>query len=261
MSSRTIKSKGIAKSSKSDKHKRSKHVGIARTLGAPGVPAATRGFRSGYGSNPTEKKVVDSLAPWTTGAVPAALAAFPINTTGSFTLLNCPAQGSDYTQRIGRRINNKSVYIRGMIVSNSAAGDTAPTSQGPQLCRMLLLVDLQPNGAVPNVTDVLQFATSYSQLNLNNRDRFKILTDKQIPLGQILISTTATQAYASSNGPQQAAIKKFKNLNFETTFQTSNPSISDVTTGALYLLWIGSEAAGGGAATFNGSVRLRFSDD
>lgn len=216
-----------------------------RAYGGSRVPLASRGYRL----NSVEKKVNDIAA-----------ASYAINTTGSFTLLAFPVVGADFTQRIGRKVMLRNLYIRGFLSTDPAS--TAGTSNGivTQCCRMIIFADLQPNGAAPAVTDLLNTATSVSHLNLNNRDRFKVYCDKQWVFGPYLHITTATQAEAM-NSQQVYSLKKYKKINQEMVFNAVNGgTIADVTSGALYMFWIGSTVAGGADGVANVTTRIRYTD-
>lgn len=166
-----------------------------------------------------------------------------VNTTGAFTLLAIPVLGSDFNNRIGRKVVLKSVYVRGFVCTEAANGVTT-TDNGVQMARMILFEDKQPNGAVPVTADLLVGATPVSHLNMNNRDRFRVLADKQFVFDPYHVSNTATQSFASSCN-QIKGVKKFKKINIETIFNATNGgSIADINSGALYMFWIGSIAAG-----------------
>lgn len=181
------------------------------------------------------------------------------NTTGTFSLLNGVAVGSDYTERVGRKTLNKSIYIRGRVqteASLTAAVGAIPAQQA----RMIILVDNQPNAATPATTDLLNTATPESQLNLNNRDRFKILHDETFVFDPYLYSTTATQSYASTS-KQIHDVKYHRFINEETIFNgNGGATIAGMSSGAIYMFWIGSEAAGATDINFTGSTRVRYND-
>lgn len=187
---------------------------------------------------------------------------FAANTTGQFSLLAAPIPGSDYTNRIGRKTLIKSVYIRGIVTCELAdkTGGASMLGVSPaQLARMIIFADMQPNGAAPAVTDLLKTADPTDQLNLNNRDRFRIYCDKQFAINAYAYSTTATQAVASLSN--SFAIKKFKKLNLETIYNSGTAgTIADIQSGALYMFWIGDRAAGADDVTPTLSIRVRFID-
>ena len=107
-----------------------------------------------------EKKVVET-----------ASASYACDTTGSVTLVNGMAQGSDFTNRIGRKYTNVAVQLEGYLGPQDS-------NVGTTKCRIMLIYDAQPNGALPAITDVLTASTSNAFMNLNNRDRFKVLCDE-----------------------------------------------------------------------------------
>jgi len=74
-------------------------------------------------------------------------ASYVADTTGTVTLLNGVATGDDFTDRTGRKIVMKSIYIRGLV-------KFIDTSSGPTLCRLIIIYDNQTNGAAPVMTDM-----------------------------------------------------------------------------------------------------------
>lgn len=200
---------------------------------------------------PTEQKAID-----------IALATYQVNTTGAFTLLNGCIQGTDFNERIGRKIIPRSVYIRGQMYPELARTSVTAGVQETlaQLGRMILFVDLQPNGAAPAVTDLLNTASSFSQLNLNNRDRFRILVDKAFAFPNAVKAFTALGSTSGTYG-SNFKLKIYKKLQMETIYNSGNAgTIADIQSGALYILWLGSEASGTTDINAMATVRLRFSD-
>lgn len=210
------------------------------TLRASGRTSAITPQGRFFGGRPkhiAEKKVID--------VDPGNL---NVTTTGTVTLINGVATGTDFTDRVGRKIIMRSVYVRGIIFPDDF-------STLNSLARIMLVYDMQANGAAPAITDILKSATSVSQLNLNNRDRFRVLMDKQWVLGAI--DNTATQSVAGS--PTVHALKKFTRLNHEVLFNGTGATVASIATGALYLVTVGTQAAGA-AATTTISTRVRFED-
>lgn len=222
------------------KRSRSVPLGMAIAKAAAkryAAPLASRGFRGSYGSK-GEMKYSD-----------IATNTVAVNTTGSFSLLHIPILGSDFNARIGRKTLAKSVYIRGIW------GSDVLGSIGAQQVRMVLFVDYQPNGLAPTVLQVLSTAVPTSHLAADNRDRFKILCDKEFAIGP---QNVATPAFSS---PVVQNIKLYKKLNLQTIFNATNGgTIADITTGALYLFFIGSAAAGNGDGACTWSSRVRYAD-
>lgn len=217
---------------------------VSNSLGAP---LRTSGFS--FPAKAGEKKFFD-----------IDTASYLAGTTGVFTLLHCPVPGTDYTNRIGRKTLAKSVYIKGRILCNRDSTPTAGYSP-PQQGRMVIFIDNQPNGAAPALTDLLVSATPSSQLNPNNRDRFRVLVDKEFFFDPSVYVTTATQAQASLVN-QVKGIKIFKVLNLETIFNSGSAgTIADINSGALYMLTMGSTADSSSAGlSAIVSTRVRFLD-
>lgn len=184
-----------------------------------------------------EKKVIDT-----------AEAAYACNTTGSVTLVNGCAQGTDFTNRVGRKYTNLSVQMQGKI-------HPVDTTTGSTKCRVMLVFDTQPNGALPSITDVLTASTSNSFMNLNNRDRFKVLCDHNVVVGAV--SDVATQAFAMS--PTVHNVSFYKKISLETINDGTSAAIGDIQSGSIFLLTIGDQGAGLGAS-FVGAIRVRFAD-
>lgn len=184
-----------------------------------------------------EKKVVD-VDP----------ANYVFDTTGSVTLLNGVATGADFTDRVGRKIVMKSLYMKGIIkpIDNNI---------GNTLCRLIVVYDKQPNGAAPGITDVLKSSSPSAQLNMNNRDRFNIIIDKMWAIGAT--SDAVQQAFAG--GPTVYTLKKYKRLNLETLYGGTLSTIASINTGSLYMITLGDQSAGNGGQG-NLSVRVRFVD-
>lgn len=212
-----------------------------------GLPAF-RGFRPVGLRRVGEKKVVDIGA-----------STYQVNLGGSFTLLNGTQLGSDYTNRIGRKIYMKSLYIRGFVAPELAINiPTGVISLGQQ-ARMIIFIDNQPNGATPAVTDLLVSASPASQLNLNNRDRFAVLRDETFEFSPM--TTTNTPAFTAVSGELVKSVNKYLKINKETIYNAGNAgAIGDINSGALYMFWIGSFAGPGSDINAVVSTRLRFVD-
>lgn len=112
---------------------------------------------------------------------------FPFTTMVSaptFITLNAVPEGAGANNRVGRRINMKSLQIR----VNPSELDTLvlPASTNCFVWRVVIVYDSQANGAMPAMTDIFAgtlFAGTnagdiHAPVNLNNRDRFLILRDK-----------------------------------------------------------------------------------
>lgn len=231
------------KKSTNNKYKKNKKVAIAYNAGAP---AATRGFgnlNSKSGTN--EKKYIDNT-------ISTYLDTKIGGTNYDLTLVGASASGTDYDKRIGRKTLIKSFYIRYMVSQNpdftTAVGSTVGDEGGvaPSMLRMILFVDEQSNGTAPLTTDVLNSTNALSHLNPNNRERFKILMDKEVCMDGYgwkiydINSGTNTVYWAPNSGalPSKCG-KKYKKLNITTVYNggtTATPG--SIQTGALWLLTV-----------------------
>jgi len=180
-----------------------------------------------------------------TGYVDLALANYPLDTTGSVTLIATIAQGTAVTQRVGKKVLLKSIQIRGSVSNNSAAtvNDVA----------YLIVYDRRPTGSLPAVTDILDTASSRSMNNDANSGRFKIL--RRVDCALVGNITTYTESTMKS-------IDDYIKLNkLPMVFKAAGTgAIGDIEEGALYLVTVGMSAAGTAAAQLSAGFRTRFVD-
>jgi len=168
--------------------------------------------------------------------------AYTANTTGAIQLLNGIARGDDINERIGRQVILKSIEMH-------VVNYVTPTTGIDQTQRILVVYDSQTNATALTILQVLNFVTTISLKNLENRKRFSILLDKLINLN------------ASGESGSKVCWKWYKKLNHETTFNNGDAAtVADITTGSLYLISIGSEAAGATAGGTEMQCRIRYTD-
>lgn len=213
----------------------------------PGAKGKWANLRTGAGkgflaslpmrARPGELKVIDT-----------ANAAYVCDTTGTVTLLNGVATGTDLTDRIGRKIFMRAVQVRGLV-------QPVDNTIGQTLARVMVVYDKQPTGGTPAITDILTASRSEAFNNLNNRDRFVVVFDAKFPIGGI--SDVATQAVSSS--PNTHVLDEYRRLNHEVIFSGTGATAASISSGALWLITIGNQAAGAGGS-FVGNVRVRFND-
>jgi len=173
-------------------------------------PRFTRTPKGGRLFDNTEKKNIDS----TSGMI-------VFNTTAAQLLLcNAVDDGTLATQRVGRRITMTSLEYR-------FAGAMATATTGSSPIRLTIVYDRQPNGVLPTAVQAFAADSIYTQMNLNNSKRFKVLVDELIP-------------GIGTAGPQTFIIKGFRDFTgkgrkpgLPAEFQSSNGDITDITTGAI----------------------------
>lgn len=172
---------------------------------------------------------------------------------GTITVLNNMSQGTDSIVRIGRRINMKSVFIRYMLDSNFTENI---------FFRTILVVDMQANGSLPLWTDIFVEANATTLTNLNNRDRFRILVDRQDMIEPGVSGAGPASGVGNAGGPTICFKQIYKKLNFQTTYNAGiQGTIADIQTGSLLLCTIASvTAVGTGGYSTQVKCRIRFTD-
>lgn len=166
-----------------------------------------------------------------------------IDSTGEVNLLNGMSQGTDNFERIGRRVTLKSIELHMTAKATAATGLR-------QKALAFLVLDKHPNGATPAITDMLTISNVLALRNLDNRDRFVFLRRWEFQL------TPDTQNQSIKG------FKYYKRMNTQMTFDDSNNGdITDIRSGALFLVTLGENAAGDTAGTMNFRYRIRFLDD
>lgn len=203
------------------------------------TPFRSGGFGPNFGRGLAEMKTIDVT---TTAGATAAIA-------GNVFLLNGVAEGNDYNTRNARKIVMKSLLFRfdvdnGSGVQNGVLGDSI---------RFIVFYDKQSNGAAPTVANLLQNADWMSPNNLDNRDRFVVLMDKNTDIPAWSNSAGAV-LLAGSPGPKTR--KFYRKLNLEAIFKGTGATIGDISTGSIYLCVIGANGTG----TFYYNSRIRFLD-
>lgn len=180
-------------------------------------------------------------------------------------LLNSPILGTERYNRIGRRIQVKSVHVHWTL----HPVQPVPTSV-PEDLVFFLVWDLEA-GATPALTSLLQTvdgagvtnSSVTSQINLDNSKRYIILKRKNVPLR---VCGTATGALPCNGAAFQAMSNDldFKwnvKVNRTTQFNAGNTGvIGDITNGALLVCWWTSLGAGLPTSFLDVSARCRYYD-
>lgn len=180
------------------------------------------------------------------GFVDLAKATYAYDTTGSITLLNTVAQGAGTSQRVGKKIQLKSLQFHGTSVNGSTATDNDVS--------FLIVYDKRPVGTLPAITDVLNTVSSHSFNNDGNSDRFMIL--KRVD--KALVGSAANQ-YTSKFAESEDFFLNLRGL--PQVFKAAGTgAIGDISEGCLYLITVGSGGAGTTAASITGGFRTRYID-
>lgn len=177
------------------------------------------------------------------------------------TLLNGIQTGSGFFNRVGAKIEMLNLHIRGFV--------TNVTTSLQDFGRIVVVYDRQPNGAIPTVSDILQTRSQtgaatnsgYSEINLDQRDRFQIIRDYEVHLPACTNTAGVLTNVSYVSMDEKYAVNLFIPLtNMVTHFKSSsNPTtITDINTGALYLFCL--DAIGAGNWSFFWQARLRYND-
>lgn len=211
---------------------------VKRTYTGSAASAAWRASPAYMGLN---RRAVASKE---SGYVDLISASYNFDTTGSIALIATIQQGTSVQQRIGKKVVLKSLQMRGF----AQAGSTATIND----VAMLIVYDARPTGSLPAITDILNSANSRSFNNDANSGRFKILKRVDCVLVGGATLTEAT----------------YKDMDFyldlkkrPCVFQAAGSgAIGDISEGALYVVTVGSNAAGTTAASMVAGFRTRFID-
>lgn len=180
--------------------------------------------------------------------VDTGIATYAMNTTGSIALLTTIAQGVAQNQRVGRKIQVRSIQVRGNIKADSATTTTRGT--------WMIVYDKRPTGSLPAITDILESANSVAFTNSTNVGRFQIVCRKDYSI--IGNDTTAGQQTDKTH----YAVDKFIKLNKPVVYKAAaTGAIADIEQGAFYIVTVGSSAAGTGDADCVIAFRVRFIDN
>lgn len=243
---------------------RAKVVTIARSVSSPSNWAKI----NANGKRPFEIKALD--VPDTVYVLSAQTA-----TNANVKLINPVQEGAGFFNRIGRRINMRSLHMKGTI------RPIYPylTQTQDDFVRIAIVYDRQPSAAASTPSydtifkDYPQTGTAVSSvlsgINLDNRERFIILRDfstflPRVDSGSALVGPSTVQVQDNEKNLIDEFIK-LKGL--ETHFNgTTNPlEVTSISTGSLLIVTQGKFALGGAAGTVPAwevvlKFRLRYDD-
>lgn len=151
-------------------------------------------------------------------------------------------QGTDFTNRIGRRIK----VLRTEINMQYFASTAGVPASGSSL-RCIVVLDNEVRGLTPGVTDILDvtgLTGTMSMMNANNLRRFKVVHDHMYPI------TNLNGTQASMMASCRSLIKK----RFEINFTSAGNAVGDVLDNLMWMVLIGDASA---AATVVVSANMR----
>lgn len=162
-----------------------------------------------------------------------------VTTSGASTAISDLSQGTSSTTRIGQQIHVSELNIWGDF--------SLPAASSWDLCRFIVVVDKQPDGALPSTTNFLETAAVLSPYNKDFvPSRFRILWDFSVPLNNNSATVTVD-------------VKPFhlrKKLNFVTYYQGNAGTISDLLRNNIFVYAV----SGNGLANLNCNVQFCYKD-
>jgi len=188
------------------------------------------------------------------------IAASPFTTGSGRSLLNGVQTGTGFFNRIGNKTEGKNLKIRGVI------RNTLTSTQN--ILRMAIVYDRACNGVTPNLVDIYSNVdqagtalTTQLEINLNNRDRFTVLREKQW-YGPACTNTAGvlTNGPSFPGGGEDLVVNEFIDLKgLPTHYSGTTAAIGSVVSGAIFMvLW--NEEGTTNAWAFTGNARYRFND-
>ncbi len=193
---------------------------------------------------------------WADSEVPAANYVNSSGTAASYTdsALLPTAIGSGYGEVNGNRYQLKKIRVRGVVHRVSLA-DEADISE-PIACRLLMVMDTQPNGAQAQGEDILQDigareenVYSFKRVS-DSSQRFRILKDKFFLLQVSAAGTDGTNTnsvgfygrnFSFQYKPRNPITVNIKSGN-------STPTVAGLVTHNIFLLLAGTNTGGGSAS-------------
>ncbi len=161
-------------------------------------------------------------------------------------------QGVTEVTRVGRKCVIKKIGWKFQMILPTTAVATATTD----ICRVILYLDKQANGATATTTGILESDDFQSFNNLANKNRFRTLMDRtyqlKCPAGSGRGSTDTL-----SYGEDAIQDSFYKNCNIPLEFSATTGAITEITSNNIGVLIL----SGDGLVGFFSKMRLRFSDN
>lgn len=179
--------------------------------------------------------------------------------------LNCPVEGNDMNNRVGRRIEIYKVVIRG-VLNNTGAGDLADPL-GPGIFRYILYIDKQANGTQSQSEDLLSTVgagpTIVNNVNafqsIANLGRFRVLKDRILRPGvAIAFNDSATTGTQKCPDKYFKCSHKFKKPLITRFNATNGGTYADIVDNAIHFILYSNDD--GQAWTCSYHARLYYKD-
>lgn len=223
------------------KYENRKKSGMKRR-GKSFIPGYDRnvGYYGRYNGPGYEKKFKDE-----------SMANDAITPTMVITNLSVIAQGTNESERIGRRITIRNIHLKGAVHLAS----TAQITQTADVVRLMIVQDTQTNGVQMTALNLLETDTIFSFRNLANSSRFKILWAKDLNVAS-KCGASLIAGDVQNYGEERRYVKANIKTNIVIEYDLNTGAIGTVKSNNLYFVTQSQD----GHCFFTGQVRLRYSD-
>jgi len=165
------------------------------------------------------------------------------NSGGVIQLLSAVVRGTTENTRVGSQLRTRALELSGFCAVTPATGVD-------QIHRLMIVRDFAPNGATPTLGDILSATSVYSFVNENSLWRFHVYYDHCFDLS------------ATAESGSIASFRKKIKLGYVVQYNANAlGDIRDCDSGALFIVIIGTSAAGVTAGSCNYSARLTYTDE
>ncbi len=163
--------------------------------------------------------------------------------------INLVAQGTDESERIGRKFTIKNIGWRFSVTLPAVTG----SASAKDTVRVLMYVDKQCNGATAAALDVLETADYQSFNNLANKSRFRTLMDRTYDLNA---GAGGGDGTTEDYGSVVINDTFFKKVNIPIEYSAVASTITGISSNNIGVILMSSAGIGG----FKSKLRLRFTD-
>lgn len=191
------------------------------------------------------------------------------NTNAGITVLNLIQQGTGSWNRVGRKVQLKSIRIKAVATFEYVPAAVTGIIDSATV-RMILVWDKQPSGAAIPTFDTIfghtdqtgtEATTFLDSIKYDNMDRFKILRDVVIPAQPQLWNNSALSTNTTRSDYKIDEYVQLRDREVVYSGQSNPMTIADISTGALYLIFRADTSAVGAFWSIqNAWARLRYTD-
>lgn len=182
-----------------------------------------------------------------------------VSTTAGIACLNQLAQGTSATTRVGGKIVVRSIQVKGIFRLEQAVDEAVSILAPAQAARFMIILDKQPNGVLATAAEIFESSADvFSPINMANRARFVVLTDKLFALGPSA-STSGAGVITWGSGTQKI-INWYKKCRIPVEYGGNSGLMADIKTNAIILVLMGQIATGDTDTNFSGYTRIRYQD-